>query len=102
MASTIFKKNGTLLTVRPEGRLDLVSAPPLETEIQQYLDGVRKVIMDFEDVEYITSAGLRLLVSVDRVMSERGGDIKVIHANRNVIDVFSLVNLTDMLDVECG
>ena len=58
MSTTIFEKQGTNLTVYPKGRLDTATSLILEQELQQYLDGVQYVTMDFAEVEYITSGGL--------------------------------------------
>ena len=66
MSTTIFEKQGSNLTVYPKGRLDTVSSPVLEQELKQYLDDVENVTMDFAEVDYITSGGLRVLLAEDQ------------------------------------
>ena len=77
MAETIFEKNGTRLTVILEGRLDTLSASVLEKKMQQHLDGIREVIMDFEKVEYLSSSALRVLLATEQLTKTRGGGVKL-------------------------
>ena len=100
MHEVYFEKQGSVLTVKPEGRLDSVTSPVLEGELKKHLDGVQEVIMDFTGVNYISSGGLRLLLTTGQQMQGRGGNIKVIHVNENIYDVFELVGLTDAVAVE--
>ena len=81
MADTVFEKDGDRLTVKPEGRLDTATSPILEREVQEHLDGVQELIMDFEKVEYISSGGLRVLLATEQTIENRDGSMKVIHAN---------------------
>ena len=66
------KQNGSSLTIAVQGRLDTTTAPDLEKEIKSSLDGVTELIMDFEKLDYISSAGLRVLLSAQKVMSKQG------------------------------
>ena len=100
MATTIFEKQGTNLTVKPQGRLDTATSPVLEKEMQQYLDGVLNVTMDFADVEYISSGGLRVLLSTDQILEDRGGNLRIIHVNEHILEVFQLVGFMEIVDVE--
>ena len=100
MSTTIFEKQGTNLTVKPQGRLDTATSPVLEKEMQQYLDGVLNVTMDFADVEYISSGGLRVLLSTDQILEERGGNLRIIHVNEHILEVFQLVGFMEIVDVE--
>ena len=100
MSTTIFEKQGSNLTVRPKGRLDTVTSPVLEQELQQYLDGVQYVTMDFTEVEYITSGGLRVLLATDQILEDRGGNLRVIHVNEHILEVFQLVGFMEIVDVE--
>ena len=100
MSTTIFEKQGTTLTVKPQGRLDTATSPVLEQEMQQYLDGVLNVTMDFADVEYISSGGLRVLLSTDQILEDRGGNLRVIHVNEHILEVFQLVGFMEIIDVE--
>ena len=100
MSATIYEKQGNRLTVKPEGRLDTVTSPELEKELQQYLDGVQEITMDFEKVEYISSGGLRLLLATQQQMEDRGGSMRLIHVNALVLDIFALVGFMDVVTVE--
>lgn len=100
MSTTIFEKQGANLTVYPKGRLDTVSSPVLEQELQQYLDGVQYVTMDFAEVDYITSGGLRVLLATDQILEDRGGNLRVIHVNEHILEVFQLVGFMEIVDVE--
>ena len=100
MSATVFEKQGSQLTVKPEGRLDTATSPILESEMQPYLDTVQDVVMDFTKVEYISSGGLRLMLTTDQQLESRGGSMKIIHVNENILEIFSLVGFTDIITVE--
>ena len=93
------KQNGSSLTIAVQGRLDTTTAPDLEKEIKSGLDGVTELIMDFEKLDYISSAGLRVLLSAQKVMSKQGS-MKVIHVNDLVMEVFEVTGFTDILTIE--
>ena len=93
------KKDGTTLTLAVQGRLDTTTAPELEKEIKTGLDGVTELIMDFEDLDYISSAGLRVLLSAQKAMSKQGS-MKVIHVKELVMEVFEVTGFTDILTIE--
>ena len=73
-------KNGTALTLALEGRLDTVTAPELEATLKSELEGVTELVFDLEKLDYISSAGLRVLLSAQKMMNNRGG-MKVTHVN---------------------
>ncbi|MBQ6374074.1 MAG: STAS domain-containing protein [Clostridia bacterium] len=100
MSATVYEKNGSTLTVKPEGRLDTATSPVLERELQERLDGVQEIIMDFEKVEYISSGGLRVLLTVEQTMEARDGSLRLIHVNENIIEIFDLVGFMDVVTVE--
>ena len=102
MSATGFEKNGSVLTVRPEGRLDTAASPVLERELQQRLDGVTEVVMDFAKVEYISSGGLRVLLAAEQLLEEKGGGLRVIHVNENILEIFELVGFMDVVTVVPG
>ena len=91
--------NGTALTLFLEGRLDTATSPELETVLKESLDGVTELIFDFEKLEYISSAGLRVLLSAHKALSEKGG-LKLTHVNEMVKEVFDVTGFTDILDIE--
>ncbi|MBQ8108543.1 MAG: STAS domain-containing protein [Clostridia bacterium] len=92
-------KDGSTLTLALEGRLDTTTAPELEKEVRTGLDGVQQLIMDFAKLDYISSAGLRVLLSAQKLMSKQGG-MKVIHVNEMVSEVFEVTGFADILDIE--
>ena len=91
--------NGTSLTIALEGRLDTTTAPELEKELQASLDGADELTLDFSALEYISSAGLRVLLSAHKMMSRKGG-MKVTHVNEVVAEVFEVTGFSDILDIE--
>ena len=82
-----------------EGRLDTVTAPELEEELRASLDGVDELTMDFEKLEYISSAGLRVLLSTCKFMNGRGS-MKIIHANEAIMDIFEITGFSEILTIE--
>ena len=91
--------NGTNLEIALEGRLDTMTAPDLEAELKASLDGVESLTMDFSKLEYISSAGLRVLLSAHKQMSAKGG-MKVVNVNEIVNEVFDVTGFADILDIE--
>ncbi len=102
MSGTVFEKKGALLTIRPEGRLDTAASLDLNEELAAQLDGVTEIIMDFEKVEYISSSGLRVLLTAEQRMEDCGGKMKLIHVNEYIIAIFDLVGFMDVITVERG
>ena len=82
-----------------EGRLDTITSPDLETELKNSLDGVTELVMDFEKLEYISSAGLRVLLSAQKTMNSQGS-MKVIHVNETVMEIFEVTGFVDVLTIE--
>ena len=93
------EQNGGNLTLAPVGRLDTTTAPMLETELKGSLGGVTELILDFEGLEYISSAGLRVLLSAQKTMNQQGS-MKVIHVCADIMDVFEITGFADILTVE--
>ena len=93
------QKDGSILTIAVQGRLDTTTAPDLEKEIKTGLEGVTELIMDFEKLDYISSAGLRVLLSAQKMMNKQGG-MKVVHVNDLVMEVFEVTGFTDILTIE--
>ena len=92
-------RNGTELELSLEGRLDTTTAPELEHVLKEELDGATTLIMNFEKLDYISSAGLRVLLSAHKAMSQKGG-MKVIHTNEMVLEVFDVTGFADILTIE--
>lgn len=87
------------LTVTLVGRLDTTTSPQLEKELQANLDGVTDLVFDFEKLDYISSAGLRVLLSTQKIMNKRG--TMVIRNTNEIIDeVFEITGFVDILTIE--
>ena len=82
-----------------EGRLDTTTAPNLEKELKSSLDDVTELIMDFEKLEYISSAGLRVLLSAQKTMNKQG-EMKLIHVNDTIMEIFKVTGFSDILTIE--
>ncbi len=95
----IKNQEGATLTIQLDERLDTITAPLLDAELKNSLDGVETLIWDFSKLEYITSAGLRTLMNAQRTMNSKG-TMKIIHANETVKGVFELTGLDNMLAEE--
>lgn len=87
------------LTLSLEGRLDTLTAPELENEIRNGLTGVEKLVFDFEKLEYISSAGLRVMILAQKIMSRLGG-MRVVNANDTIMEIFEVTGFTDILTIE--
>ena len=97
---TINKKlDGNTLTIALEGRLDTTTAPELRAVLETALDGVTELTFDFEKLEYISSSGLRLLLFAQKAMNDRG-TMKVIHANKIILEIFEVTGFADVLTIE--
>lgn len=92
-------KNGGELTIALDGRLDTLTAPDLEEKLDEVLDGVEKLTFDFEKLEYISSAGLRVLAGAMDVMDEQGGEMFVANANEDIHDVFEVTGFIEDLNL---
>ena len=92
-------QNGTALTVKVDGRLDTMTAPQLESVVSSELGGIEKLVFDFADLEYISSAGLRVLLSAQKTMNSQG-TMTVKNVNELVSEVFEVTGFTDTLTIE--
>ena len=97
----IIEKNlsGTELTVTITGRLDTTTAPQLETEFKQNIDGIEKLILDFSALEYLSSAGLRVLLSAQKVMNKQG-EMIIKNVNETINEIFEVTGFIDILTIE--
>ena len=96
----IIKEGGApALTLKLEGRLDTSTAPELERELKASLEGVRDLVLDLERVEYISSAGLRVLLSAQKTMNKQGSMV-VCHVCPMVREVFDLTGFSDFLTIQ--
>ena len=93
------KINGKELTLAVEGRLDTITAPQLEAELKRSVGDTERLIFDLSSLEYISSAGLRVLLSAQKVMN-RQGEMIVRNANEMVMEVFEITGFVDILNIE--
>jgi len=91
--------NGSALTLAVEGRLETITSPELEAVVKNELDGVTELTFDFAKLDYISSAGLRVLLSAQKKMSAQGS-MKVINSNEIVNEIFSVTGFDDILTLE--
>ena len=82
-----------------EGRLDTTTAPELEAELKENMDKIQALVLDFSELEYISSAGLRVLLMAQKTMAEKDG-LKVTGVSPLILDVFEVTGFTDILDIE--
>ncbi len=92
-------RNGNALVLALEGRLDTMTAPQLEAALREALPGVAALTFDFGKLEYISSAGLRVLLSAQKTMNQQG-TMKVVHANEMVLEIFEVTGFSDILTIE--
>ena len=90
---------GTELTVALNGRLDTTTAPELEATLKASLDGVTALNIDMKALEYISSAGLRVLLSAQKIMDKQG-EMKVNHVNETIMEIFEVTGFSDILTIE--
>lgn len=93
------KVEGEKASVSLEGKLDTNSAHDFNDEVMPILDTVKKLVLDFENLEYISSAGLRVLLVVIKKMNE-AGSMKVINVNESVMDILDMTGISDDLVIE--
>ena len=92
-------KNDKELTVAVEGRLDTLSSPELEEKLEDELAGIEKLIFDFKDLEYISSAGLRVMLTAMQIMEDQGKMV-VRNVREEVMGVFEVTGFSDDLNIE--
>ena len=91
-------KNGSTLKVSVSGRLDTTTAPELEKALGSQLEGIESLTLDFGDLAYISSAGLRVLLALQKTMN-RQGQMVVTHVNENIMEVFDVTGFVDVLTI---
>jgi anti-sigma B factor antagonist len=94
-----YTKETSKLTVVPEGRIDTLTAPEFEKKVIEILDGVSELVLDMAKVEYISSAGLRVILKVQKLML-RQGKMKLINVNESIMEVFEITGFSDILNIE--
>lgn len=92
------KQNGKELVLLLSGRLDTTTAPQLEEEIKKDIEGIENLTLDFKQLEYISSAGLRVLLLTQKMM-QRQGKLVIIHVNDTIQDVFDMTGFCNILTI---
>ena len=82
-----------------EGRLDTTTAPELEAALKDALDGATSLTLDLEKLEYISSAGLRVLLSAQKVMNKQG-EMKVVHVGETILEIFEVTGFSEILTID--
>jgi anti-sigma B factor antagonist len=93
------KKNETETTIEVVGRLDTITAPVLEKTIGENIGSIRSLVLDLKGLEYISSAGLRVLLSAQKKM-QQVGVMKVVNVCELVMEVFEMTGFADILNIE--
>ena len=88
-----------ILTVSLEGRLDAATAPALEDELKANLSGVHELILNLESLDYLSSAGLRVLLSAHKAMNKNKGIMRIINSNDAVKDIFEVTGFSEILNI---
>ena len=87
------------MTLTLEGRLDTTTAPLLEEELKTAEEGVNELVMDFEKLEYVSSAGLRVLLAAQKTMNKRGG-MTIRNVCTDIMEIFEITGFVDILTIE--
>jgi len=93
------KKESKSLTLKIAGRLDTMSAPEMEKAVKENIDGVEKLVIDMEKLEYISSAGLRVLLSAKKKMDEQGS-MKIKNVSEAIMEVFEITGFNEIMTIE--
>ena len=91
--------NGNELTVAIVGRLDTTTAPQLEAEFKQNSSSVEKLVLDFAGLDYLSSAGLRVLLAAQKVMNKQG-EMIIKNVNETINEIFEVTGFIDILTIE--
>lgn len=93
------KKDNGAMEIALVGRLDTTTAPQFEETIKESLDGVTDLTLDFEQLEYVSSAGLRVILAAQKVMN-RQGSMVIRHVSNDIQEVFEITGFSDILTIE--
>ena len=92
-------QEGTTLKVAVNGRVDTTTAPELEADLKPALAGITELILDFSELNYISSAGLRVLLTLQKTMNVQG-KMKITGVNEVVFEIFEVTGFSDILTIE--
>jgi anti-sigma B factor antagonist len=91
--------NGTATVLKIVGRLDTTTAPELETTIDGCVAGIKELVLDCSELEYVSSAGLRVILKAQKLMNAQGA-MKLTHVNETIMEVFDITGFADILTIE--
>lgn len=91
--------NDATTTLKLAGRLDTTTAPELQAVVTGGLSGVKELVLDCEALEYVSSAGLRVILQAQKIMNDQGG-MKLTHVNETIMEVFDITGFVDILTIE--
>lgn len=92
-------REGDKLTLAVSGRLDTTTAPELDAELKEALEGVTELVMDFSELEYISSAGLRVLLTAQKTMNNQGS-MELTGCNDTVKEIFEVTGFDSILTIK--
>ena len=92
-------QNGSALTIGLEGRLDTTTSPQLENDLRTSMNGITELILDMNKLDYISSAGLRVLLSAQKVMNKQG-KMTIRNASQEIMEIFDVTGFVDILNIE--
>ena len=95
-----YLKNEKSLTVKPDGRMDTNTSPELNELTKPKIEGAAELILDMENVPYVSSGGLRVILEWQQIMDDRDGQFKLLHVNDYIKEVLDLTGLLDDLTIE--
>ena len=99
MLNIVKKQDGDTLTVKLDGRMDTNTAPDFQTGMEPLLNDISKLVLDFEKLDYISSAGLRVLLTFEQEMEEQEKTLELTHVNDIIHDVFDVTGFLDILTI---
>ena len=91
--------NGNEMELALSGRLDTITAPQLEAELKKNIDGITSLLFDFSDLEYLSSAGLRVLLAAQKVMNKQGSMV-IKNVNDTIMEIFEATGFADILTIK--
>lgn len=94
------EKNGSTMLVALKGRLDSVSSPEMEKEVVGNLDNINNLTLDLKDLSYMSSAGLRVVLTCQKKINAVSGTMVVKHVNEMIMDIFEATGFSDILTIE--
>ena len=91
-------QEGNKLTYKIKGRLDTATSPELQDALE--LDGVKDLVFDLKETDYVFSAGLRIFLQAQKIMNANGGTMRLINVQDSVKEIFNIVGFTGIMDIE--